>query len=297
MESRNQNGNLRSQASFERYGQEPANRGAEELYQMRRASTHEYNDYAKDGNDFQRQEVMSFEASIRRSLTIKIYTTLTILIIANTIMTIGLYLLLTKFAFKSENGVIKPELYTAYLATEIALVIVGTIGYTAISIINVCCMNCIGRCGTFTLLILAPIFSSLLFTGLSMLTDIVVFGSSLLCVFCILLFCTSIALCLKKDAKIWIAILVAFCISQLLWILYPILVVWRLLGDTKTYTIMSVVSSVLICLVFSIYLIVDTWLVLNKSTCSEWAEYALRIYTDIVNLLVTMMNLIGIGRR
>lgn len=297
MESQNRNDHLYSQPSLEKLEKGPENRENGQLYQTRNLYASDYDNYTENGKSFQKQEINSFETSIRRSLTIKIYLTLAILILATTIMTIGLYFSLIKFVFKIENGIVSQESRVAYLATEITFIVVGVIGYTTISIINMCCMGSIGRCGTFTLLILAPIFSSLLFTGLSMLTDIVVFASSLLCVFCILIFCTSIALCLKKDAKIWIAILIAVVLSQLLWMLYPILVIWKLVGNGKTYTIMNVVSSVLICLVFSIYLIVDTWLALNKSTCSEWAEYALRIYTDIVNMLIVMMNVIGIGRR
>ncbi|EFO63423.1 Hypothetical protein GLP15_3739 [Giardia lamblia P15] len=243
------------------------------------------------------QTVNGFEASIRRSLTIKIYLTLAIMIMGTAILTIGSYILVTTVIFKAHDGVISPELLLTYFITEVSLIVVGCIGYIVVSAINSCCMDSIGKCGTITLLIIGPVFSSILFTGLSMVTNIVVFGSSLLCVLFILIFCTSIALCIKSETKVWMMILIAVCCSQLLWILYPMLFIWRLFESQKSYTITTVVVSVCICLVYALFLVVDVWLAVNKSTCSDWAKYTLKIYSDVVGMLMVLMRAMHVGRR
>ncbi|EET02198.1 Hypothetical protein GSB_152154 [Giardia duodenalis] len=251
----------------------------------------------RGGNSLYEQTVNGFEASIRRSLTIKIYLTLAIMIMGTAILTIGLYILLTTVIFKVYNGVIQSNMLLAYFITEVVLAVVGSIGFVVISCINACCMDSIGKCGTITLLILGPVFSSMLFTSLSMLTSIVIFGSSLLCVLLILIFCTSVALCIKSETKVWVMILIAVGCSQLLWLLYPILFVWNLFTVPGSYSIISIVISVLLCLIYTLYLVIDIWLALNKSACSDWAKYVLKIYSDVVYLLISIMRLMGSSRR
>lgn len=272
----------------------------EETLRMNRIEDgHKYtsNVNTRGSNSLYEQTVNGFETSIRRSLTIKIYLTLAIMIMGTAILTIGLYILVTTVIFKVHNGVVSPELLYTYFITEVILIAVGCIGYIVISMINSCCMDSIGKCGTITLLIIGPVFSSILFIGLSMVTNIIVFGSSLLCVLFILVFCTSIALCIKSETKVWVMILIAICCSQLLWLLYPMLFIWNLFGSQKSYSITTVVVSVLICLVYALFLIVDVWLAVNKSTCSDWAKYTLKIYSDVVGMLVVLMRAMHVGRR
>lgn len=248
-------------------------------------------------NSFANKATADFDAMIRRSLTIKIFVTLAIMTFGSTCFTIALYFILLKAVFRVPDDDMETiRLLLPFLITAYSLVIAGAIGYVIITCINSCCRPR-GKCGTMSLLVIGSLLSGIFFTGLSMIFSVVAFATAMFATVCVLVFCTFVAMCIKSQKSIWVMVGISVGTSQILWILYPMIFIWNLFGGYVGRTMANVVLPVILCLLYTLEMIIDVWYTMKVSSCSDWPEYVLKIYTDVVCLVVVFINLMSAGRR
>lgn len=116
---------------------------------------------------------------------------------------------------------------------------------------------------------------------------------TLLTTFVVVLCLSAYAVLSRRDFEGWGPFLYSALIAVVVTSFAQLFLVW-ITGNS--FPIFNLILSVVITLLFSAYLIYDTYMIFNRMSPEEYIVAVLELYLDIINLFLGILRLIGEAR-